>query len=248
MSGDLALAQDYENYLNNREAINALMAANPDSAFTAGWIATFARVNELGLNHGNASDFLGGLVGFLDSVDKAGLGAAAANATVKLSGSNAIVEIKVPNGTEVPGSLSVFADQTTQSSDATGTTVQFSFVSALAVGGYHTLGAGASGGDGVNDLWFGGNGGNTFAGTGGNDILVGGAMNDVIRAGNGFDFLDGGAGNDYLFGGDGNDILRGGAGNDLPDGGAGFDTISAFMAANVSRVGSRVSCRHVLFA
>jgi uncharacterized membrane protein YeaQ/YmgE (transglycosylase-associated protein family) len=34
MSGDLGVAQDYENYLNNREAINALMAANPDSAFT----------------------------------------------------------------------------------------------------------------------------------------------------------------------------------------------------------------------
>ena len=56
------------------------MAANPDTAFAAGWIATFARVNDLGLNHVNASDFLGGLVGYLDSVNKAGLGAAAANA------------------------------------------------------------------------------------------------------------------------------------------------------------------------
>jgi hypothetical protein len=37
LSADLSVAQDYENYLNNREAINALMAANPDSAFTAGW-------------------------------------------------------------------------------------------------------------------------------------------------------------------------------------------------------------------
>ena len=51
LSGDLSVAQDYENYLNNREAINALMAANPDTAFTAGWIATFARVNDLKLNH-----------------------------------------------------------------------------------------------------------------------------------------------------------------------------------------------------
>ena len=47
MSADLSVAQDYENYLNNREAINALMAAYPESAFTAGWIATFARVNDL---------------------------------------------------------------------------------------------------------------------------------------------------------------------------------------------------------
>ena len=111
MSGDLGVAQDYENYLNNREAINALMAANPESAFTAGWIATFARVSELGLNHVNASDFTGGLVGYLDSVNKAGLGAEAANATVRRGSDNSvIVEIKVANGAEVPGSLSVFAD------------------------------------------------------------------------------------------------------------------------------------------
>jgi hypothetical protein len=43
MSGDLALAQDYENYLNNREAINALMAAYPDSAFTADDVRSRAR-------------------------------------------------------------------------------------------------------------------------------------------------------------------------------------------------------------
>ena len=32
MSGDLSVAQDYENYLNNREAINALIAANVSRA------------------------------------------------------------------------------------------------------------------------------------------------------------------------------------------------------------------------
>ncbi|MEA2838219.1 MAG: hypothetical protein QOD89_2769 [Bradyrhizobium sp.] len=32
MSADLRVAQDYENYLNNREAINALMAANVSMA------------------------------------------------------------------------------------------------------------------------------------------------------------------------------------------------------------------------
>jgi hypothetical protein len=78
LGGDLSVAQDYENYLNNREAINALMAANPDTAFTAGWIATFARVNDLGLNQVRGSDFIGGLVGWLDSVKQAGLGAEAA--------------------------------------------------------------------------------------------------------------------------------------------------------------------------
>jgi hypothetical protein len=203
MSGDLGVAQDYENYLNNREAINALMAANPDSAFTAGWIATFARVNELGLNHVNPSDFLGGLVGWLDSVGKAGLSFNAAGVSVSPSGGgNVTVAIKVANGTDVPGALSAFADQVGQSSDASGTTVQLVFANALAAGGFHvpasaTLVSGTwqvTGGAG-NNLWFGGDGAaSVFNGAGdGNDILVGGAMNDSIYAGNGWNFVDGGA-------------------------------------------------------
>ena len=227
MSGDLGVAQDYENYLNNREAINALMAANPNSAFTAGWIATFARVNELGLNHVNISDFLGGLVGYLDSVNKAGLGAVAANATVSHGGANdsvITVAIKTSNGVEVPGSLAAFADATTIASDATGQTVQFQFGGNLNAGGFQRLGAGAAAGNGVNDLWFGGDAGQTFSGSGGHDILAGGSGNDIIHGGDGWDFIQGGAGNDQLFGDAGNDILRGGAGNDRLDGGSGFDT------------------------
>jgi hypothetical protein len=205
MSADLSVAQDYENYLNNREAINALIAANPDSAFAAGWIATFARVNDLGLNHMGASDFLGGLVGYLDSVAKAGLGAEAANATVwRDAGNSVIVEIKIANSVEVPGALSVFADHMTVTSDASGQTLQFTVNSGLGASGTLLLGPGS--------------------GTGGHDIMVGGAGNDVFAGGAGFDFIDGGAGNDTLYGEDGNDILRGGRGADYLFGGAGDDT------------------------
>jgi Ca2+-binding RTX toxin-like protein len=226
MSADLSVAQDYENYLNNREAINAVMAAYPESAFTAGWIATFARVNDLGLNHMNASDFLGGLVGYLDSVNKAGLGVEAANVTVRRPADNSIlVEIKIPNSTEVPGSLSVFSDHINVSSDASGQTVQLTVDSGVVAAGTHFYGPGATAGDGANDLWIGAaNAENTFTGTGGHDILVGGAANDVIYGGGGFDFIDGGAGVDYLYGQDGNDILRGGAGIDFLYGGLGNDT------------------------
>ena len=221
MSGDLSVAQDYENYLNNKEAINALMAANPDSAFTAGWIATFARVNDLGLNHVNSTDFLGGLVGFLDSVSKAGLGAVAANAKVKLVDSTVVVDIKVPNGAEVPGSLAVFADSVSETSDASGTTVHLAFNSYLAAGGFHPAGPG----DTSNGLWFGGDVENRLNfSTSANTILVGGASWDVLTGGNGGDFIDGGAGNDTLTGGRGSDILRGGPGNDALYGGEGNDT------------------------
>jgi RTX calcium-binding nonapeptide repeat (4 copies) len=228
LSGDLALAQDYENYLNNREAINALMAANPNSAFTAGWIATFARVNELGLNHVTKSDFLGGLVGYLDSVSKAGLGAVAANASVSHGGVNdsvITVAIRTSNGAEVPGSLSAFADVTSVSSDAAGQTVQLQFGASLAAGGFQRLGPGAAGGNGVNDLWFGGDVPNNFnASASKNAILIGGASSDTLTGGNGWDFLDGGAGNDTLSGGGGNDILRGGPGADVLYGSQGNDT------------------------
>ena len=225
MSGDLSVAQDYETYLNNREAINALIAANPDSAFAMGWIATFARVNDLKLNQVNADDFLGGLVGYLDSVAKAGLGSAAENASIKRGADNSvIVEVKVAGGIEMPGSLSVFADHVNILSDASGQTVQFTVDSDLGANGYRFLGSGASGGDAGNDFWIGGDGGITFNGTGGHDILVGGAGNDTIHGGAGWDFIDGGAGKDDLFGEDGGDILRGGRGNDNLYGGAGDDT------------------------
>ena len=206
MSADLAVAQDYQNYLNNREAINALIAANPDSAFAAGWIATFARVNDLGLNHMSASDFLGGLVGYIDSLNKAGLGAAAANAIVSRGvGNTVVVEIKIPNGAEVPGSLSVFADHMTVSSDAGGQTLQFIVDSGFSASGTQYIAGGASG-------------------TAGHDILVGSAGDDSIGGGAGWDFIAGGAGGDHLYGEDGSDILRGGRGNDDLQGGLGNDT------------------------
>ena len=206
LSGDLSVAQDYQNYLNNREVINALMAANPDTAFAAGWIATFARVNDLKLNQMAGSDFLGGLVGYLDSVDKAGLGGEAANATVSRgAGNTVVVEIRIPNGAEVPGALSVFADQMTVTSDAGGQTLQFIVDSGFSASGTQYIAGGASG-------------------TAGHDILVGSAGDDTVHGGQGWDFIDGGTGWDHLYGEDGSDILRGGRGNDDLQGGLGNDT------------------------
>ena len=140
------------------------------------------------------------------------------------SGSSIVVEVRVAHGMEVPGALSVFADQTNEFSDATGTTVQFVFDGGLTPAVFHTLDAAATGGNTGNDVWFGGDGGVSFTGTGGHDILVGGTGNDVISAGAGWDFVDGGAGIDYLFGEDGSDILRGGRSYDFLYGGQGNDT------------------------
>jgi len=49
LSGDLQIVQDYETYEANRVTINALMAANPTSDFTASWVAELAVAAEMGL-------------------------------------------------------------------------------------------------------------------------------------------------------------------------------------------------------
>jgi hypothetical protein len=233
LGGDLQVAADYENYLNNREAINAVMATNPDSAFTAGWIATFARVNDLRLNHAGANDFLGGLVGWLDSVKKAGLVFDAAGVSYNQAGSTALIDIKLANGTFVPGALSAFTDQFTETSDSTGTTLHFVINSGIVPLGFRgpdssTLVSGewqVTGGSG-NNLWFGSNAtASTFNATGnGNDILIGGSTSEHIFAGEGWNFVDGGDGFDWITSGSGNDILHGGRSGDRLEGGGGDDT------------------------
>jgi Ca2+-binding RTX toxin-like protein len=236
-AGDLQIAQDYERYLNNREVVNALIAANPNSAFTAGWAATFSRASELGLSQYGSSDLLGGLlVGYFDSIRKAGLNFDPANVSIKRGADGSVtLEIHVGNNVDVPGVLDVFASHTTIVSDATGKTIQLKFADALASGGYHgpasttlvngVLQVSAASG---NNIWFGRDDcANKYVDgqASSQDILVGGAMNDEIFAGNGPDYLDGGAGNDSLYGGAGNDILRGGTGNDYLAGGAGNDVL-----------------------
>ncbi|WP_244275158.1 calcium-binding protein [Pseudovibrio sp. Ad13] len=46
----MQIADDYHKYLENRETINTLIAAEPESAFAAGWMATFIAAKDLGLD------------------------------------------------------------------------------------------------------------------------------------------------------------------------------------------------------
>jgi hypothetical protein len=229
LSSDLQIAVDYQRYLDNREMINALIAANPNTAFAAGWAATFARVNDLHLRDYGASDFLGGLIGFLDSVKKAGLTFDASNVSVQRANNGSItIVIHVPSNVNVPGALSAYAPEVNEVRDTTGTNLSFVFADGLAAGGFQALASSQSTSGTGNNLWFGNaNASNNFsAGSGSYNILVGGALRDVIYAGNGGDFVDGGAGNDEIFGGTGSDFLRGGAGADLISSGGGDDQIA----------------------
>jgi hypothetical protein len=66
VAGNLQVAKDYENYLNNESAINAFIAASPNSAFAAAWIADLAQAAALGVNKRGVDDWNGGWGYFLD--------------------------------------------------------------------------------------------------------------------------------------------------------------------------------------
>jgi hypothetical protein len=47
---DLQIAKDYRAYLDDKDMIDLIMAAAPESAFTAGWVTTLLKAHELGLD------------------------------------------------------------------------------------------------------------------------------------------------------------------------------------------------------
>ena len=88
LASDLNLAAEYRRYLESRYEINALIAASPTTEFAAGWLIELNSISELGLGKWSASDFYGGLRGFLDSFDLKGHGVAYENANFQWNGGN----------------------------------------------------------------------------------------------------------------------------------------------------------------
>lgn len=80
-------------------------------------------------------------------------------------------------------------------------------------------------GTGIEETW-GGDGDDTFDGTGVSDPLT-------LRGGRGKDRLTGGEGDDLLYGGDGEDVLVGGPGQDTLKGEAGTDILTGGPGADV---------------
>jgi RTX calcium-binding nonapeptide repeat (4 copies)/FG-GAP-like repeat len=72
-AADLEIAHDYRTYVDNARVINALMAAEPESAFAAGWTITLLRAQAIGLNapvQGTAgNDTMQGYAGHHDIID-----------------------------------------------------------------------------------------------------------------------------------------------------------------------------------
>jgi len=81
--GNISSAQAYESYLANSTVINALVSAEPNSAFAIETLLTLARADELGLTRRAASDWYGGFSFLLEET-----GANAAQTTIEGTAAN----------------------------------------------------------------------------------------------------------------------------------------------------------------
>ena len=254
----MATAAEYQRYLDNKEVVNALIAASPDTAFAGAWVYTLAGAEQLKLAKVSQGDFNGGLGGFLASLTDAGMGIDLSKTTVQRGANGAVlVNVTLEDADSIPSYVNLFANAAKVTEAADGSAVvQFTWTGNMAGVGYanllnSTAIAGTSrydvtGESRGRDLWIAPDNKNyNFVDIGvdtisvgaaeiesSDDIIIAGGGADSIKAGTGWDYIDGGAGNDTLFGGAEDDIIFGGAGNDLIYGGRQMDYIEGGAGAD----------------
>jgi Ca2+-binding RTX toxin-like protein len=213
--GNIATAQDYASYLQNASVINALIAAEPTSAFSAGWTITFARVLELGLDRRRKSDWLGGWGAFLDETADGkidGTAFAPGNVFLELDPeTNERLFVFVDADGALLGVLGDTID--TASKDViegtSGNDEIIVNIDTVALTASHTLnGAAATAGNHKIRVAA------LIDGAGGDDVIRGGDLGNDLLGGAGADILVGGKLDDWLLGGEGDDrLFAGAAGN-----------------------------------
>jgi Ca2+-binding RTX toxin-like protein len=245
---DLTIASAFETYLANTQAINAVIATDPNGNEALGWEIVLEQAYALGLQRRNAVDWIGGWKAKLSD-----WGVRAQDVTFEYNGGRQYVYEKngatVTVGDDVPANSQDIVAGTSSadrivlgSEDYLGQkTTTLSTSQLVTFDALHFTGdmqinvtAEVQAGDG-HDQVIGGDLGSTVFGGAGDDLLQGGKQADWLFGGSGDDqllgldgsgdYLDGGSGDDRLHGDGGGDWLAGGAGNDILFGGAGDDTL-----------------------
>ncbi|MFV0368652.1 MAG: calcium-binding protein, partial [Hyphomicrobiaceae bacterium] len=245
LDGEVQIALQFANYMQNKAVIDALISLNPESAFAAGWLITLLQAEALGLDQWSRSDFVEGLRGAFEVLRLAQLGATPEDVVVSLDGTTLVLEVivngqllaraEIENFTELADYNQVIADATGATVTGTsGNDIWFAAdVDSVFVDGN------SSGSDLANsDILIGGAGNDTISGGKGSDTIYGNAGNDVLDGGVGNDVLVGGAGDDQINGGDGDDILQGGTGVDILTSGAGDDVLDGGADDDILEAGA----------
>ncbi|PZO87557.1 MAG: hypothetical protein DI623_14505 [Sphingomonas sanxanigenens] len=247
--GNISTAKRYETYLANSTSINALIAAEPDSVFTAEWAIVFARAVELGLTRRHAADWYGGFGQLMQDAD--GVTPASVSFGFDYDPFSDRVSRLIGLGDYVMGDAIDVAGQDQVEGTAAGDVIRLSGGQVLATSGSTNANLTVNGvafdgqaktiavaatvdaGDG-NDLVYASDRGDNVLGGAGNDTLIGGVLDDWLLGGDGDDKLYAGAVADGTVstltalatnGGSGN-YLDGGAGNDLLYGSTGSDWLA----------------------
>lgn len=251
--GNMAIASDYQFYIDNQEEINGLIEIDPNTAFAAGWIITLQRAREIGLTRRSVNDHLGGWGQLLDGqqveivtpsgIDEVDPRFVDARLHYSELNERRTVIWRADSTVEIfrdsiVGSTKEVIDFVNQeelnvalSSVQTAAVILGTENADFIISGHNGNDVFGYGGDdiivgGVNADWiYGGTGNDRISAiAGNNNALFGEEDNDYLEGGSGSDWLVGGSGNDELSGQAGDDILDGGTGNDIAEGGAGNDT------------------------
>jgi Ca2+-binding RTX toxin-like protein len=226
--GNIAIARDYARYMEQRDEINRLIAAEPDSAFAAGWMVTFARAQELHLNQRNQTDWNGGWAVLLDELVDGQVDGASVSVTSVLTGFNYQSRSRTVVVMNADGDIVGRLADTVESSSKTlvegtgGNDVIVVNGSVLATTGL-TI-DGQLSGAGTTTIRIAA----VIDGGSGDDMIRGGILGNDLLGGQGNDRLVGGLLDDWIFGDDGDDILFAG------------DVVSAGVVtdANLGQAGS----------
>lgn len=246
--GDLVVAQDYNTFLGQKEMIGALISADPESAFSAGWLVTLVRAGELGLHKRSYTDWIGGFTGLLDElydgkIDGASVHAASVGARFDAVNNERLWSLVNQEGIFLGYSRDTIdlAGQTQIDGTSADDTIALSAITIgsdgkdIPRGGAQLADSsgfvinGETGASGAVDIRV----ASTINAGAGNDVVHASDLGDNVFGDEGNDTLYGGRLDDWLLGGDGNDVLDagsadgvslGGDGNYL-NGGAGSDIL-----------------------